>query len=39
MNNYFRPQVIKSAVLALAAPCLMASAQAATVTISCGSVG
>jgi trehalose/maltose transport system substrate-binding protein len=39
MKPNLKNQLIKSALLAIAAPCLMASAQAATVTISCGSVG
>lgn len=39
MQLSFRPTAIKTALLALAAPMLMAGANAATITISCGSVG
>ena len=39
MQLSFRPTAIKTALLAIAAPMLMAGANAATITISCGSVG
>lgn len=39
MQLTFRPTAIKTALLAIAAPMLMAGANAATITISCGSVG
>lgn len=39
MQLSFHPTAIKTALLAIAAPMLMAGANAATITISCGSVG